>query len=158
MVRKGEVIHHYDDKAKLDRARLSSLIESAFDKTLLPNWFDDLVLRVGYVSQTYRAAAIVAEVDDFSYLDKFAIHESARGEGFARTVWDHMVRDFPTIFWRSRSDNSFNAFYAKEADGLTRQGQWTIFWKGEEDFDVIARAVKRLSEIPASFQEDSSDV
>lgn len=158
MVRKGEVIHHYKDKSQLDRPRLSVLIESAFGKTLLPDWFDDLQLSVGYVSETYRAAAIVAEVDDFSYLDKFAIHESARGEGFARTVWDHMVRDFPTIFWRSRSDNSFNAFYAKEADGLTRQGHWTIFWKGEEDFDVIARAVKRLSEIPASFQEDSSDV
>lgn len=157
MVRKGEIIHHYRDKSDLDSHRTSMLIEAAFGKTLIPNWFEDLHLSVGYVSETYRAAAIVAEVDDFFYLDKFAIHESARGEGFARTVWDHMIRDFPTMFWRSRSDNGFNAFYAKEADGLTRHGHWTIFWKGEEDFDVIARAVKRLSEIPPSFQEDSPD-
>jgi hypothetical protein len=28
---------------------------------------------------------------------------------------------------------------------------WTIFWKGVEDFEVIGRAVKRLSEMPAAF-------
>lgn len=158
MVRKGEVIHHFKDKSDIDQVKLERLIESAFAKKLLPDWLDDLHLKVAYVSETYRAAAIVAEMDEFAYLDKFAIHESARGEGFARTVWDHMIRDFPIVFWRSRSDNSFNAFYAKEADGLMRQGQWTIFWKGEEDLDMVARAIKRLSETPPSFQEDRTNV
>ena len=69
-----------------------------------------------------------------------------------------MVRDYPTLFWRSRSDNKFNAFYAKEADGSIRQNHWTIFWKGEDDFDRISRAVKRLSDMPASFRRDSSGV
>lgn len=158
MVRKGEVIGRYEDKTRLDRDRLTSLIESAFQKTLMPTWFDGLQIEAAYVSETYRAAALVAEIDDFSYLDKFAIHQSARGEGFARTVWDHMVRDHPTIFWRSRSDNGFNAFYAREADGSMRQDDWTVFWKGEEDFDRVARAIKRLREIPPSFSEDRDDV
>lgn len=154
MVRKGEVIHKFTDVTEIDTPRLVDLIESAFGKTLLPNWLDDLSIQVAYVSETYRAAAVIAEVDDFTYLDKFAIHESARGEGFARTVWDHMNRDFPTVFWRSRSDNTFNAFYEKEADGLMRTGHWTIFWKGEHDFDRIAMAMKVLNDLPPSFNED----
>lgn len=156
MVRKGEVIHRFNEKSDIDRARLVGLIESAFDKTLLPGWLDELSIQVAYVSETYRAAAVVAEIDGFTYLDKFAIHETARGEGFARTVWDHMIRDFPTVFWRSRSDNSFNAFYEKEADGLMRIGHWTIFWKGEQDFDRIAMAMKVLNDLPSSFNEDRS--
>lgn len=155
MVRKGEVIHRFTDMTDIDASRLVGLIESAFGKPLVPGWLDGLSIQVAYVSETYRAAAIVAEVDDFAYLDKFAIHESARGEGFARTIWDHMIRDFPTVFWRSRSDNDFNAFYEKEADGLMRTGHWTIFWKGEKDFDRIAMAMKLLNDLPASFDEDA---
>lgn len=157
MVRKGEIIHQYRDTDELDRQRLTDLIESAFRKTLIPTWLDNLELEVGYVSETYRAAALVARIDGFAYLDKFAIHDSARGEGFARTVWDHMIRDFPTVFWRSRSDNSFNAFYDREADGLMRKGKWTFFWKGEEDFDRITMAMKSMAGLPVSFREDNGD-
>ncbi len=157
MVRRGEVIHHYREKTELDRRKLTALIESAFGKTLIPDWFDHLQLEAGYVSETYRAAALIADIDDFAYLDKFAIHESARGEGFARTVWDHMLKDFPAVFWRSRSDNTFNAFYGKEADGLMRKGQWTLFWKGEQDFDRITRVMKLMTDLPPAFREDVSD-
>ncbi len=158
MVRKGEVILEVGDKADLDGARVTRLVEDAFLRALEPRWWDELDLAAAYISESYRAAAIVTNLDDFPYLDKFAIDESARGEGLARTVWDHLVRDFPTLFWRSRGDNKFNAFYAKEADGSVHQNHWTIFWKGEEDFDRISRAVKRLAEMPASFKRDSSGV
>lgn len=154
MVRKGEMIHRHAEWSRLDAGRLAELIESAFGKTLVPGWLQQLSLLSAYVSDTYRAAAVVAEMNGFSYLDKFAIHETARGEGFARTVWDHMIRDFPKLFWRSRSDNGFNAFYEKEADGLMRTGQWTVFWKGEDDFDRIAMAMKVMTDLPPSFEED----
>jgi len=134
------------------------MVENAFNRTVEPRWWEDLDLAAAYISDTYRAAAVLTHLDDFVYLDKFAIHESARGEGLARTVWDQFIRDYPSIFWRSRSDNRFNAFYAREADGSIRQNHWTIFWKGEPDFDRISRAVKRLAEMPASFKRDSSGV
>jgi acetylglutamate kinase len=158
MVTRGELIREYGDKAELDRAQIERLVTSAFSRSLEPSWWDDLDLATAYVSESFQAAAIVTNIDDFAYLDKYAIHETARGGGLARTVWDHLVRDYPTLFWRSRSDNKFNAFYAREADGSIRQNHWTIFWKGEEDFDRISRAVKRLSEMPASFRRDSSGV
>jgi acetylglutamate kinase len=155
LVRMGEIIDRFQDKSAVDARRLVDLIESAFRKDLVDGWWDGLDVLTAYISESYRAAAVVSELDEFVYLDKFAIHESARGEGLARTVWDHMVRDYPTLIWRSRANNEFNAFYENEADGMVTVGGWTIFWKGIEDFEVIGRAVKRLSEMPTSFEEDA---
>lgn len=153
LVRKGEQISKLTDKAQLDEPRLVNLIEAAFEQELLPGWWERIDLLAAYVSESYRAAAVLGELDEFAYLDKFAIDETARGEGLARTVWDHMVRDFPNFVWRSRSDNRFNAFYERESDGRVTAGLWTIYWKGVTDFDVIGRAVKLLSDMDASFAQ-----
>lgn len=158
LVRMGEAIDRVTDKAAVDRHRLVTLVEDAFHRDLIPTWWDDLDLLSAYVSESYRAAAVVAKLDEFIYLDKFAIDETARGEGLARTVWDHMVRDHPQLVWRSRSDNQFNPFYENEADGTVTVNHWAIFWRGIDDFEVIGRAVKRLSEMPADFERDSSGV
>lgn len=157
LVRKGEKINELTAKGDVDDRRLITLVEDAFQQTLVEGWWEGVDLLSAYVSESYRAAAVVAELDEFAYLDKFAIDESARGQGLARTVWDHMIRDFPDIVWRSRGDNHFNAFYEKESDGQVKTGTWTIFWKGVSDFDVIGRAVKRLSDMPPSFQGGFDD-
>lgn len=152
LVRMGERINRITEPGDVDVTRLVTLIEAAFGERLVGSWWDDLDLLSVYVSDTYRAAAVVTELDEFAYLDKFAIDESARGEGLARTLWDHMTRDYPDIVWRSRSNNPFNAFYDRESDGSMKVGKWTVYWKGVADFEVIGRAVKRLSEAPASFE------
>lgn len=158
LVRKGEQIAKLTDKRNVDGERLMTLVEGAFEQRLLPGWWDGIDLIAAYISESYRAAAVVAALDEFVYLDKFAIDETARGEGLARTVWDHMVREFPDLVWRSRSDNLFNAFYERESDGRVRTGQWTVYWKGATDFDVVGRAVKLLSDMDASFvMGDSND-
>jgi acetylglutamate kinase len=151
LVRRGEQISKLTDRQSVDEARLARLVEEAFSQQLLPGWWDGIDFLAAYVSESYRAAAVLAELDEFVYLDKFAIDESARGEGLARTVWDHMVKDFPNLVWRSRTDNQFNAFYERESDGRVRTGPWTIYWKGVADFDVVGRAVKLLSDMDASF-------
>jgi acetylglutamate kinase len=157
LVRQGERIEKLTAKDEVDKARLAALIEAAFNQTLVADWWEQTDLLAAYVSETYRAAAVVTRLDEFTYLDKFAIDETARGEGLARTVWDHMIRDFPDLVWRSRTDNSFNAFYEKESDGRMITGPWTVYWKGVTDFDVIARAVKLLSEMEASFLMEDDD-
>lgn len=151
LVRKGERIARLTDKNQVDESRLVTLVEEAFQQRLLPGWWRDVDLLTAYVSESYRAAAVVCELDEFTYLDKFAIDETARGEGLARTVWDHMITEHPDLVWRSRSDNVFNPFYEKESDGQVTTGRWTIFWKGVTDFDVIGRAVKLLSDMSPSF-------
>ena len=157
MVRQGETIHKLTNKADLDETRTVSLIEAAFDQKVHDNWWTELDLLTAYMSDSYRAAALLTEIDGFVYLDKFAIHESARGEGLARTVWSQLEADFPSFYWRSRRDNTVNAFYLEEADGFANQGPWKVFWKGNDDFDDIARVVKRLSDMPSSFEKSPDD-
>lgn len=158
LVRKGERIDRFDSRDDVAADRLEELVETAFERRLQDDWWEHTDLLAAYISESYRAAAVVTELDEFVYLDKFAIEETARGEGLARTVWDHMVRDHPSLVWRSRADNEFNPFYEKEADGMVRTGTWVVFWKGIDDFEVISRAVKRISEMPASFVEETEGV
>jgi acetylglutamate synthase len=56
--------------------------------------------------------------------------------------------------WRSRVDNGFNVFYDKESDGSVTVENWTIYWKGVSDFEIVGRAVKRLTEMPPSFESE----
>jgi acetylglutamate kinase len=154
LIRMGEEINRHIDRSNVDEERLVTLIEGAFEQRLDRSWWSQLALLSAYVSDTYRAAAVVTELDEFVYLDKFAIDESARGEGLARTVWDHMMRDYPSLVWRSRVDNGFNVFYDKESDGSVTVENWTIYWKGVSDFEIVGRAVKRLTEMPPSFESE----
>lgn len=152
LIRRGERIQHYTDKSLVDGARASALIESAFGRTLKPGWWDGASLSAAYISDSYRAGAFLSDHGDFAYLDKFAVLEDARGEGLARTVWRRFSEDFPRVFWRSRTANGFNAFYAAVADGSVRRGPWTVFWRGEEDFTKIARVVDQVAAMAASFE------
>jgi acetylglutamate kinase len=154
LVRKGELIGVEKDKGAIDEGQVVKLVEEAFGRTLHDGWWQGLDLDTAYLSESLRAGALVARVGDFAYLDKFAILEDARGEGLARTVWASLIADYPILYWRSRTDNGFNSFYAEEADGSVKRGPWTIFWKGETDFDRIATVVERIAGLPASFVGD----
>jgi acetylglutamate kinase len=157
LVRKGELINREKVKTALDQGQVQKLVEESFGRTLRPEWWDQLELDTAYLSESLRAGAVVARVDDFAYLDKFAILEDARGEGLARTVWARLTDDHPVIYWRSRTDNGFNAFYAEEADGSTKRGDWTVFWRGETDFARIALVVDRIASLPPSFTGDRDE-
>lgn len=152
LIRKGEHIHHIPAKEKLDRAKTETLVEKAFGRKLLPGWWDGLDLHEVHMSDTYRAGAILTKVDDFIYLDKFAVLEDARGEGLARTVWRQFADRNPIFYWRSQTANGFNAFYHNVADGSVKTGPWTVFWIGETNFARIASVVERIGALPASLE------
>jgi len=154
LVRKGELIGIEKDKAAIDEGQVVKLVEEAFGKTLHDGWWQSLDLDTAYLSGSMRAGALVSQVEDFAYLDKFAILEEARGEGLARTVWASLIGDHPVLYWRSRTDNGFNSFYVEEADGSVKRGPWTIFWKGETDFGRVDAVVERIAGMPASFIGD----
>lgn len=157
LVRRGELINRETVKESIDQGQIAKLVEEAFGRSLKSDWWDGLDLDAAYLSESLRAGALIARVDDFSYLDKFAILEDARGEGLARTVWAHLVADYPVLYWRSRTENGFNTFYAEESDGSVKRGPWTIFWKGETDFTRIAPRVEMVAAIPASFVGDDDE-
>lgn len=151
LVRRGELIDQFDDKSTVDKGQVEKLVEEAFGRPLRETWWDGLDFRSAFLSESRRAGAIVATLDRFAYLDKFAILEDARGEGLARTVWSHLIDAYPELMWRSRTDNGFNSFYAEESDGSVKRGPWTIFWRGLIDFQDIAARVEIIASLPESF-------
>jgi len=151
LVRRGEKVLQATRWDQLDLPRLRTLIESAFGRTLVGDYFERTPLQRAYVSENYRAAVILADVDGESYLDKFAVLDEAQGEGLGRAVWQVMREQTPRLFWRSRHGNPVNAFYQAEADGFLRQEQWKVFWYGVDDLAAVGRCVAHCAERPATL-------
>lgn len=141
LVRRGERVLRVASWDDLDLARLRTLIDSAFGRRLLPDYFERTRLLRAYVSENYRAAVILIEDDGHVYLDKFAVLDDAQGEGLGRAVWQVMREETPSLFWRSRHGNPVNPFYYAESDGCFKLEKWKVFWCGMDGFADIERCV-----------------
>lgn len=153
LIRQGEAIRTFTSKSRLDRAQTEALVESAFERKLKPDWWDGINIHQVFMSERYRAGAILTKIDDIVYLDKFAVTEEARGEGLSRTIWRQFTKQNPVFWWRSRTANNFNSFYNEMATGSVKTGYWTVYWVGETDFAKISRNVARIASLPASFED-----
>ena len=147
LVRRGERVLHANSWTQLDLPRLRTLIESAFGRHLLPDYFERTTLHRAYVSENYRAAVILTDESRTSegtltYLDKFAVLDDAQGEGLGRAVWQVMRDENPRLFWRSRRGNPVNPFYYSQSDGCIKQPQWKVFWYGLDGFGEIEHCVE----------------
>jgi len=153
LVRRGERVLQATSWGELDLLRLRELIESAFGRRLLPDYFERTRLFRAYVSENYRAAVILTEEENVTYLDKFAVLDEAQGEGLGRAVWQVMREENPRLFWRSRNGNAVNPFYFSEADGCIKQENWTVFWYGFDDLAQIAACVAHCRERTATLKD-----
>jgi len=153
LVRRGEKVHTYTSWQQIDQARLRTLIESSFGRTLAPDYFERTRLYRAYVSENYRAAVLLTAEDAGTYLDKFAVLDDAQGEGLGRAVWLVMREENPRLFWRSRHGNPINHFYYAESDGCYKQEKWKAFWYGMHDFAEIARCVEHCATRPATLAD-----
>ncbi len=153
LVRRGERVLTVSSWQELDLLRLRELIESAFGRRLLPDYFERTSLHRAYVSENFRAAVILTEVNGLTYLDKFAVLDDAQGEGLGRAVWQVMRDENPRLFWRSRHGNPVNPFYYSESDGCFKQEQWKVFWYGLASFAEVERCVAYCRELPPSLKD-----
>jgi acetylglutamate synthase len=88
-------------------------------------------------------------------LDKFAVSDSARGEGLAKSLWQRLREAAPELIWRSRRENPFNGFYSSQADGFVRRGRWLVYWIGRKLETRIEALADELAKRPADFEEDA---
>lgn len=158
LVRRGERVMQATRWDELDTDRLRTLIESAFGRTLVPDYFARTALHRAYVSENYRAAVVLTEEDGLPYLDKFAVLDDAQGEGLGRAVWQLMREAQPRLFWRSRHGNPVNAFYDAEADGSVKQARWRTYWYGLGDLDgegleTIRACLEHCRQRPATLTD-----
>jgi len=153
LVRRGERVLAFDSWDGLDLARLRTLIESSFGRTLATDYFERTRLMRAYVSENYRAAVILLDDDGYTYLDKFAVLDDAQGEGLGRAVWQVMRESHPRLFWRSRHHNVINIFYYAESDGCYKEPAWKVFWYGMRDLADVERCIERSRIRPATLAD-----
>lgn len=145
IVRRGSRILELTPPYALDRERLKGLLTASFQKRLLDESCIDRASAI-YLEENYTGAILIEETPQGAYLSKFAVDTQARGVGVAQELWDQAVRRHPALYWRSRSTNSINRWYARLADGTQRVAPWMIFWRGvrpEQIPDIIAACRNR---------------
>jgi acetylglutamate kinase len=150
LIKRGAQVQRFHSYADLDVERLKSLLQSSFQKPLESGFFDKPPVAV-YLDAEYRGAAILTTGSHVPYLSKFAVLPEAQGEGIGNDLWFAMSRDFPSVYWRTRPENSIGAWYATVCDGMVRRKQWHVFWRGLDPSripEIIADAEAR----PADFK------
>lgn len=149
LIRKGESILSFEGNENIDSTKLTQLLESSFNKTLDKDYFSKTRISKAYITQCYRAAAIITEEKGVYYLDKFVVADQAKGEGLGKTLWKKIKQENPDLFWRCRPDNTINGFYFGNSEGCYKTTDWNIFWYGIRDFQQIKNCVEfALEKIP----------
>jgi acetylglutamate kinase len=131
LVKRGSAIQRLTSYQEADVTRLSALLSASFGCEVKQDLFAREPLAL-FVEEDYRGAAIVEPAEVAPYLSKFAVEPVAQGEGMGRDLWQALVREFPRMFWRTRSNNPIAAWYATVSDGLIRMADWTVFWRAIE--------------------------
>jgi len=157
LVRKGEKVLLFENSLEgVDLPRLKGLLETCFQRPLIEGYFEKKDFFRIYVTESYRATAVITHEGDIPYLDKFAVTLKAQGEGVGGTLWERVRRDNPKMFWRSRVANrQINPWYFSKSDGSLRDKSWVVFWYGLDSFEEVQTCIQRAFAMPASLQNHS---
>ena len=158
LILRGQRVAEFASFDDLDIGRLRRLLESCFGRTLAPDYFGSKNCHRVYVTEDYRATAILTAEAGLVYLDKFAVTRKAQGEGLGTSVWSRMRRENDKLFWRSQTSNEVNAWYFQQAEGAYRTPKWTVFWYGMNGFEEIERCVKTALALPATLKDHGVEI
>lgn len=151
LIKHGSRIDKYADYAGLDQARLWDLLERTFSRSLRPDF--PLKSPHGvYVEQGYRGAAIVMRRQGIAFLSKFVVDRLAQGLGIGRDLWQAVVSDHPSLFWRARPDNPIAHWYDRQCQGMLRTPHWNVYFRGVQHTDV-----PRLTEDAITLASDFAE-
>lgn len=149
LIQMGSKIRKLAGWEGIDPGSLKRLLEMSFDKKVKEEFFTSSIDQI-YLEENYMGAALLRAHGDMCYLSKFAVGTEARGLGIGRDLWNEMLNNHKKIFWRSDPSNFITQWYIKQCDGMHREKDWTIFWKGI-DRDQINDAVDYALKQPADF-------
>jgi acetylglutamate kinase len=150
MIRSGATFTRINSYAKIDRKAVEESMESAFEKPLNPQFFQQKISD-GFIETAYRGGAIFTQASGLNYLSKFWVVKEARGEGIARDIWEAAVAEIPVFYWRSRMENPFNDWYLRNCDGMQIIKGWRVFWKGLSA-PQVSEAITAASRAPEDFK------
>jgi acetylglutamate kinase len=150
LVKRGAAINVFEGYQGVDLPRLRDLLESAFERRLVPQFAERTPLRV-FVEEDYRGVALLEQGDPGAFLSKFAVQAVARGEGLGQDLLWAIVREHPAVYWRSRPDNPINPWYQTVCDGMQRGLRWHVYWRGIAAHH-LERIIRDAEARPADFE------
>lgn len=154
LLRSGEAVVEHKRLDEQLRTELKQLLEQSFQRSLVPDYFDQLPLERVLMSESGGAAVIVLRgIDGLPYLDKFAVTPEAQGSGLGAAVWQNLIQLYPQLYWRSRITNPVSQWYFEQADSCIRQGGWVAFSNGITDFAQLQRCTEDSLGRAESWQE-----
>ena len=151
LLRRGTPVQQHHDFSTIDIDRLRQLLQSCFDRQLSDDYFTKKQCYRVYLTDDYRATAILTREAGVPYLDKFAVTAKAQGEGLGSSLWTRIRSDHPQLFWRSQITNRINGWYFQQSDGSYKTDKWAVFWYGIEDFNDMKRCVTAALTLPATL-------
>ncbi|MBI5389775.1 hypothetical protein HZB01_05355, partial [Candidatus Woesearchaeota archaeon] len=129
-------IKNTSDPATINKKKMKALLEDAFGKKLLDTYFEGQFKEIIY-EKDYEGVAIMKEVQGIPYLDKFAVAKAYQGTGLGKSLWNEVIRSYPSLLWRAAATNPFNEVYIRYCDGMIKGTEWIVFWKNLEMDKVI---------------------
>ena len=81
--------------------------------------------------------AIVKEVGNIPYLDKFAVARFRQGTGLGKSIWAKLIKENPKLVWRASLGNQVNKFYSKNCDGMIKKSSWIVYWINLDDEEIL---------------------
>ena len=138
LIKKGHIIKEFENLSNTQENTLKEIIESGFNGYLSSNFLTEIEHNKFYLSHCNRAAIVMSYDSNIPYMDKFAVMDSAKGEGLGSAVWKKMRESNSQLFWRSKSSNPINKFYINVCDGFQKYKNWNIFWIGIDDYKELS--------------------
>ena len=149
LLRRGAEVVQHGSWDGVSAPRLGQLLAAAFGRAVAGDLFarplDQLLLEVDY-----RGAALLQATPLGTYLSKFAVEPEAQGEGVGHDLWLAVGTASPRLFWRSSPQNPINAWYDRQCDGLHRDADWHVYWRGLRP-DAIPAVVAYALAQPRDF-------
>ncbi len=134
--------------------KIQKTLEDSFQKNLKNNFLvkiKDAEYSILY-EKNYEGLAIMKKMNQsIYYLDKFAVHPIRQGTGLGKSIWAELSAKYNKIMWRAKPNNPFNYFYMKECDGLVKNKDWWVFWKGMQ-IDESLEYIDEIISLPSSFK------
>ena len=121
---------------QLDKTKIKKLLEEAFNKTLDSDYFEAEFKEI-FLEKNYDGIALIKEINNIPYLDKFAVAKHSQGNGLGRSPWLKLMKKYPKLTWRATPENPINEFYAKNCDGFIRNKEWKAYWKNLDIAEIM---------------------
>ncbi len=159
LLRHGDAITHLPSISAVDQDAVRSLIETAFNKRLVDDYFDTLPedTEVFITDRGYRGIAIVipGKEGEPAYLDKLVVRPEEAGHGIGDEIVDKVLQEHPEgVFWRVRKNNKSLPWYRSRGRGQEydwSDDEWIIFFtrevKPDDRAQFAAQAVLRAETV-----------